>query len=73
MSNTKITIDTGEIISDLINSLPHEELVEFVKELNREISDYDFTKEMRDYFCDEMEDEEEDEDYEYSGYSESDE
>ena len=61
-------IDTNEIISDLIGSLSHEELVEFVKELNRELADYDFTKELRDYFLEEME-EEEDEDFDYEIYT----
>lgn len=61
-------IDTAEIITNLVNSLSHEELVEFVKELNHEVSDFDFTKDLRDYFIVEMEDEEEDEDYEYSTY-----
>lgn len=64
-------IDTTEIISDLIGSLSHEELVEFVKDLNREVSDFDFTKELRDYFIDEMEDEEEEE-YDFPVYTEDD-
>ncbi|MFA5048295.1 MAG: hypothetical protein WC516_04725 [Patescibacteria group bacterium] len=72
MINTKTIIDTAEIISDLLSSLSHEELVEFVKELNREASDYDFTKELRDYFFDEMEDEEEDEDFEHLTYTDDD-
>lgn len=73
MPNVKTIIDTSEVIYDLINSLSHEELIEFVKELDREVSDYDFTKELRDYFLDEMEDEEEEEDYEYPVYTDDDE
>lgn len=73
MANVKTTIDTSEVICDLINSLSHEELIEFVKELDREVSDYDFTKDLRDYFLEEMEDEEEEEDYEYPVYTDDDE
>lgn len=73
MANVKTTIDTSEVIYDLINSLSHEELIEFVKDLDREVSDYDFTKELRDYFLEEMEDEEEEEDYEYPTYTDDDE
>lgn len=73
MANVKTTIDTSEVIYDLINSLSHEELIEFVKDLDREVSDYDFTKELRDYFLEEMEDEEEEEDYEYPVYTDDDE
>lgn len=58
-------IDINEFIATLLSSLTQDELVEFVKELNREIDDYDFTKELKDYFVLEMEDEDEDElDYE---------
>ena len=58
-------IDINEFIATLLGSLTQDELVEFVKELNREIDDYDFTRELKDYFILEMEDEDEDElDYE---------
>jgi len=60
------SIDTNEIISDLITSLTHEDLIEFVKELDREVSDYDFTKELRDHFFKEME--EEDDEIDVSDY-----
>lgn len=61
----KKKIDVNEFIATLLGSLTQDELLEFVKELNREIDDYDFTREMKDYFILEMEDEDEDElDYE---------
>lgn len=61
----KKKIDISEFIATLLGSLTQDELVEFVKELNREIDDYDFTRELKDYFILEMEDEDEDElDYE---------
>ena len=57
----KKDIDINEFIANLLGSATQDELVEFVKELNREIDDYDFTKEMRDYFVLEMEDNEDEE------------
>ena len=58
-------VDISEIADNLINSLSQDELVEFIKELNREVDDFDFTKELKNYFVAEMEDEEEEDlDYE---------
>ena len=58
---THITIDKDNIIYDLTNSLTQGELIEIIKELNREVADIDFTKELRDYFINEMDEEEEEE------------
>lgn len=64
MAKNTSHIDTSEIISDLIGTLTQEELVEFVKELNREVGEFDFTKELRDYFIEDVDEEEEEvEDY----------
>jgi len=42
----------------IVNNLSRDELIEFIKEIDRMIAEYDFTAELRDYFVAEMKEEE---------------
>jgi len=42
----------------IVNNLNRGELIEFIKEIDRIVAEYDFTEELRDYFVAEMEEEE---------------
>lgn len=44
-----------DIEDALIDWLSREELINFIKRVDRRIADYDFTKELRDYFISEVE------------------
>lgn len=58
----KIELHTEMALDDLIldlAELPNEKLVQFIKELDRTCACYEFTKELRDFFANEMKKEDE--------------
>ncbi len=48
-------MDLDDIVSELSNNLDYEDLLELIKQINIEVSDYDFTKKLKDYFVKEIE------------------
>ena len=55
--NGEISLHTEMSLNDLIQDLadlPNEQLVYFIKDIDRTCACYEFTKELRDYFVKEM-------------------
>lgn len=57
-----LDLDMGDFVSELVAKTPRDELLDLIKQIDREVSEYEFTEELRDYFVKEMDVEEE---YEY--------
>jgi len=52
-----VNLEVDQIVADLCTQLDHDDLLELIKQIDAEVADYDFTKELRDYFVEEVEDE----------------
>jgi len=57
-----LDLDMADFVSELVAKTPRDELLDLIKQIDREVSEYEFTEELRDYFVKEMDVEEE---YEY--------
>ena len=57
--NINISVDIADIVDEMRCSCEHKELLELIKQIDKEIAEYDFTAALRDYFVAEMKKEEE--------------
>ena len=54
-----LDLDMADFVSELVAKTPRDELLDLIKQIDREVSEYEFTEELRDYFVKEMDVEEE--------------
>lgn len=50
-------VDVDLLVRTIADDLSHEGVLDLVKKLDLEMQDYDFTKQLRDYFVQEIKDE----------------
>jgi len=49
-----LTVSRNELAENIANNFTHDEIVRFVKRIDRLESDWDLTKQLYDYFAKEM-------------------
>jgi hypothetical protein len=59
MPRIRVELDMADFISDIVVDMPREELIDMIKQIDREVAEFEFTEELRDYFTKEMDSEEE--------------
>ena len=55
----KVNVNTDFFVSELCTFHTKEEIFELIKSIDLEIGEYEFTRDLRDYFISEMEKEDE--------------
>lgn len=50
-------MEIDDIVTELREKFDQDELFEMIKQLDKDIADYNFTKALRDHFIDQVEDE----------------
>ena len=57
MTKIKISVDMADFVSELCSEMTQDDLLDLIKQINREVDDYDFSEELRDYFVKEVDEE----------------
>jgi len=47
-------VDLDELVAELCDQLEQEELIDLIKMIDRDVADYDFTYELKEYFDEEV-------------------
>jgi hypothetical protein len=55
MTKISIDVDMAELVSELALNMDLGDLLDMVKQIDREVGQHDFTEELRDYFVKEVE------------------
>jgi hypothetical protein len=60
MTRISIDVDMADFISEICLTMDRSDLADMIKQINREVAEFEFTEELRDYFIKEVDLEEED-------------
>lgn len=57
MISLNVTVESDDLVGAIVDGLPDNEIFNLIKNLDLKVSDYTFTKALRDYFVNEIKEE----------------
>jgi hypothetical protein len=52
--NINIDVDIMDIVDEIVSRNRREDIVDLIRRIDLRVADYDFTKELRDYFIEQI-------------------